>query len=142
MEVIKKQTSIEGPALVSAEALLSSSTQDQGMSVDLIGIHPSSSVGLVTSVEVPERRSVAGSVGGEFLTTGVLPTPVLSLSSGEKLDYSGDDDVDWEDVHHALDTSKHSHLAEEEMQMATLKIEPQSEELQPLKAFFLPQSSS
>jgi len=39
---------------------------------------------------------------------------VSSSSSSEKLDYSGDDDVDWDNVHSAPDSSKYSHLAEEE----------------------------
>ena len=49
-----------------------------------------------------------------------------SSSSSEKLDYSGDGDVDLEDVHPAPDTNKHSHLAEEELQITTPRIEPQS----------------
>ena len=41
-----------------------------------------------------------------------------SSSSSEKLDYSGDDDVDWDNMHPAPDTIKFSHLTEEEMQVA------------------------
>ena len=36
---------------------------------------------------------------------------------------SGDDDVDWDNVHPALDTSKFSHLTEEEMQAAVPETE-------------------
>ena len=46
-----------------------------------------------------------------------------SSSSSEKLEYLGDDDVDWDNVHSASDTSKYSRLAKEEMQVAILKIE-------------------
>ena len=49
-------------------------------------------------------------------------------SSSEKLDYSGDDDVDLDDVHPAPDTNKHSHLVEEKIQIAAPIIEPQSKE--------------
>ena len=38
-----------------------------------------------------------------------------SSSSSEKLDYSRDDDVDWDNVRPAPSTSKYSHLIEEEM---------------------------
>jgi len=41
----------------------------------------------------------------------------------------GDDDADWDDVHSALDTSKYSHLTEEEVQIAATRIEPPSEEI-------------
>ena len=51
-----------------------------------------------------------------------------SSSSSEKLDYSGDNDADWDDVHSAPDTSKYSHLAKEEVQVAAPRIEPLSEE--------------
>jgi len=83
-------------------------------------------VEIMPSVEVLEPSSVAGSVGVELLTAGVLPTLVSSLSSSEKLDYSGDDDVDWEDVHPTPDTRKHSYLAKEEMHISIPRIEPQS----------------
>jgi len=36
----------------------------------------------------------------------------------------GDDDVDWDNVHSAPDTSKYSRLAKEDMQVAVLKTEP------------------
>ena len=38
------------------------------------------------------------------------------------------DDVDWDDVHSTPDTCKHSHLAEEEMQVAALGTELPFEE--------------
>ena len=69
---------------------------------------------VVSSVEVPEPSSVAGSIAPELLTVRVSPTPMSSSSSSKKRDYSEDDDVDWEDVYPTSDTSKHSHLAEEE----------------------------
>ena len=49
-------------------------------------------------------------------------------SSSEKLNYSGDDNIDWDDVHSASDTSKYSHLTEEEMQIAAPGTEPASRE--------------
>ena len=85
------------------------------MSVDPIDIHPSSSVEIMSSVEVPEQSPIIGLVGTELPNIGVHLTRVSSLSLSEKLDYSGDDDVDWDDVHPAPNTSKHSHLTEEEM---------------------------
>ena len=93
------------------------------MSVDPINIHPSSSVEIMPSVEVPEQSLVAGLVGTELPTTRVRPTLLSSSSSSEKLDYSGDDDADWNDVHFALDTSKYYHLGEEEVQVAAPGIE-------------------
>ena len=46
-----------------------------------------------------------------------------SSFSSEKLDYFGDDDADWDDVHSVSDTNKYSHLAEEEVQVAPPGIE-------------------
>jgi len=64
------------------------------------------SMGLMPSVEIQEQSSIARPIGAELSTTGVLPTPVPSSSSSEKLDYSGDYDVNWSDVHSAHGTSK------------------------------------
>ena len=47
-----------------------------------------------------------------------------SSSLSEKLDYSRDDDVDWDNMHPTLDTSKYSHLVEEKMQVAAPETEP------------------
>ena len=60
------------------------------MSVDPIDIHPSSSVEIMPSVEVPEQSPIAGL---ELPITGVCLTLVSSSSSSEKLDYSGDEDI-------------------------------------------------
>ena len=70
---------------------------------------------MMSSVEVPEQSPTAGLVGVKLPTTRVLPTPVSSSSSSEKLDYSGDDDVDWDNMHPSLDIGKYSNLAKEEM---------------------------
>jgi len=94
------------------------------MTVDPIDIHPSSSVEIMPSVEVSEQSPIAGLVRTELRTTGILPTIVSSLSSSKKLDYSGDDDADWDDVHSTLDTSKYSHLVEEKVQIAAPRIVP------------------
>ena len=123
VKVTGRQASRGKPVSLSIEAVPSGSFQGQRMSVDPIDIHPSSSVEIMSSVEVLEQSSLSGLVGAELLTTGVLPTPVLSSSSSEKLDFSGDDNVDWDDVHSAPDTSKYSYLAEEKMQIATPRIE-------------------
>ena len=64
------------------------------MIVDPSDIQPSSSVEMVSSVEVLEQSPTAGLVEVELPTTGVLPTPISSSSLSEKVDYSGDDDVD------------------------------------------------
>ena len=93
------------------------------MSADPTDIQPGPSVEMRSSVEIPEQRPTTGLVGVELPTTRVLPTPVSSLSSSEKLDYSRDDDVVWDNVHPSPNTSKYSHLTEEEMQVATPKIE-------------------
>jgi len=93
-EVTGRQTSGGEPASVSTEVVPSSSFQGQRMSVDPIDIHPSSSVEIISSVEVPERSPIARLVGTELPTIGVHPTPVSSSSSSKKLDYSRDDDVD------------------------------------------------
>jgi len=96
------------------------------MSVDPINIHPSSSVEIMSSVEVPKQSPITRLVGTELPTIGVLPSPVSSSSSSEKLDYSRDDYADRNDVHYAPDTSKYSHLAEEEVHVAAPGIEPPS----------------
>jgi len=69
VEVIGRQTSGEEPVSVSTEVIPSSSFQGQGMSVDLIDIHLSSSAEIMPSVEVPEQSSVAGLVEAELPTT-------------------------------------------------------------------------
>jgi len=53
---------------------------------------------------------------------------VSSSSSSDKLDYLGDDDVDWDGMHSGPDTTKHSHLAEGEIHVAALRTEPPFEE--------------
>ena len=138
-EVTGRQTSREEPVSVSTEVVPSSSFQGQGMSVDLIDIHPSSSVEIMPSVEVPEKSPIAGLIGTGLPITGVLPIPVSSLSSSEKLDYSGDDDADWNDVHSAPDINKYSHLAQEEVQVAAPGIKPPSGETSTVEGilFFL-----
>jgi len=87
-------------------------------------------------VEVPEQSLTTGLVGVELRTTRVLLTFVSSSSSSEKLDYPGDDNVDRDNVHPSPDTSKYSHLAEEEMQVATPKINCHLEKLLLLRVFF------
>ena len=74
--------------MVSNEVVPSSSFQGQGMRVDLIDIHPSSSVKVISSMKVSEQSPVAGLVGTELPTIGVHPTPMSSSSSSEKQDYS------------------------------------------------------
>jgi len=78
------------------------------MIVDLPSIQPGS------SVEVSEQSPTARLIEVELPTTEVLPTPV-SPSLSERLDYLGDDDVDWDNVYSALDTSKYSHFVKEEI---------------------------
>ena len=85
------------------------------MIVDPADIPSSSSVEMMSSVEVPEQNPTIGLAEVELSTTGVLSTPVSSSPSSEKLDYSGDDDVDWDNVYSAPDTNKYSHLTEEEI---------------------------
>ena len=96
------------------------------MRIEPFGIRSGSSMEIMPLVEVPEPSSFARFVGAELLTAGVSPILVSSSSSSEKLGYSGDDDFDCEDVHPTPDTSKNSYLAEEEMQIPTSRIEPQS----------------
>ena len=115
MGVTGIQTSREESVSISTRAVPLSSFQDRETSVEPSNIHSGSSVDIMPSVKVPEPSSVARFIGTELLTAGISPTLVSSLSSREKLNYSGDDTVDWEDVHPASDTSKHSHLVEEEM---------------------------
>jgi len=124
-EVTERQTTRgdSSSAPVPTKVVPSSSFQSQGMIIDPTDIQPVSSVEMMSSVEDPEESPTVGLVEFELPTTGVLPTPISSSSSSEKLDYSGDDDVDWDTVHPSPDTSKYSHLAEEEMQVAALKTE-------------------
>ena len=70
---------------------------------------------LGSSVKVPEQSPIVGLVEVELPNTGVLLTPLSSSSSSERLDYSGDDDVDWDNVYSTLDTNKDTHLAEKEI---------------------------
>jgi len=79
------------------------------MIVDPINIQQGS------SAEVLEQSPTTGFVEIELPTTGVPPTPVSSSSSSERLDYSGDDDIVWDNVYYAPDTNKYSHLAKEEI---------------------------
>ena len=65
-------------------------------------------------VEVTEQSPTVGLIEVELPTIGVIPTP-MSSSSSERLDYSGNDDVDWDNMYSAPDTSKCSHLAKEEI---------------------------
>jgi len=88
------------------------------------------------SVEVPERSSIARLVGTELPTTRILPTPMSSSSLSEKMDYSGDNDADLDDVHSAPDSSKCFHLAEEEVQVAAPGIEPPSGETLTIEGIF------
>ena len=127
-EVTGRQTSRGEPVSVSTGAIPSSFFQGRGTSVNPFGIHPDSSVEIMPSLDVPEQSSIAGPTGAELAFSSVLPTPVSSSSSSKKLDYLGDDDIDWDDVHPAPNTSKYSHLTEEEMQIAAPRIEPQSGE--------------
>ena len=76
------------------------------------------------SAGVPEQSPISGLVGAKLPTIKVLFTPKSSSSSSEKLEYSGDDDVDWDNVHHAPNANKYSHLAEEEIQVAIPETEP------------------
>jgi len=112
------------PAPVSTKIAPSVSLQNQGKSVDPIGIQPRFPVEMMSSMGVPEQSPTTGLIGAKLSATGVLPTLVSSSSSSEKLDYSGDDDDDWNNVHLAPDTSKYSHLAEEEMQVTVPETEP------------------
>ena len=68
-----------------------------------------------SSVEVPKQSPTAGLVEVELPTTEILPTSMSSSSSSKKFVYSGDDDVDENNVYSAPDISKYSHLAEEEI---------------------------
>ena len=77
----------------------------------------------MSSAGVPEQSLTTGLVGAKLPATGVLPTLVYSSSLSEKLDYPGDDNIDWDNVHPAPDTSKYSHLAGEEMQEAISETE-------------------
>ena len=86
------------------KAISSSSFQNHEMIVDLPNIQSGS------SVEVPEQSPTACLVEVELPTAGVLLTPVSSSSSSERLDYSGDDVVDWDNVYSIPDTNKYSHL--------------------------------
>ena len=60
---------------------------------------------MMSSVEVPGQSPTTGLVGAKLPAIRVLPTPVSSSSLSEKLDDSGDNDVDWDNVHPAPDTS-------------------------------------
>ena len=109
-EVTERQTTggDSSSALVYIKAVSSSSLQRQKKIIDLLNIQPG------FSMEVSEQSPTNWLVEVELPTTGVLPTPVSS-SSSERLDYSWDDDVDWDNVYSAPDTNKYSHLAEEEI---------------------------
>jgi len=119
-EVIKRQA-IGGdsvPAPVPTKTAPSSSFQSQGKNVDSTDIQLGSPAEMMSSAGVLDQSPTTGLVGAKLPATIVLPTPVSSSSSSEKLDYSGDDDVECDNVHPAPDTSKYSYLAEEEMHVA------------------------
>ena len=92
----------------------SGSLQGRGKIVDPKDILPGSPVEMMSSAGVPEQSPTTGLLEARLSPVGVLPTPVSFPSSSEKLDYSGDD-IDWDNVHPAPDTSKFSHLTKGEM---------------------------
>ena len=123
-------------ASVPTKTIPSSSFPGQRISVDPTDIQPSPSVEMMSLVEVPEQSPTIGLVGVELSTIEVLLTLVSSSSSSEKLDYSGDDDVDWDHVHSSPNTSKYSHLAEKEMQVAAPEIELPFGEISTIEGIF------
>jgi len=88
---------------------------------------------------VPEQSPTTGLVGARLPAARVLLTPVSYSSSSKKQDYSGDD-IDWDNMCHAPDTSKFSHLTEEEEQVAALEKELPLRGTATLRVFFLPNS--
>ena len=96
-------------ASVPTKIVPSSFFPSQRMNVNPTDIQLGPSVEMMTSVEVPLQSPTVGLVGAELPTTEVLPTPLSSSSSSEKLYYSGDDDVDWDNVYPSSD-NKYSHL--------------------------------
>ena len=93
------------PAPVPTKIAPSGSLQSKGKNVNPTDIQLGSLVETMSSAGVPEQSPTTGLVGAKLPATGVLPTPRLSSSSSKKLDYSGDDDVDCDNVHSALITS-------------------------------------
>ena len=87
-EVTKRQTT-RGDSLsasVPTKTVASSSFPSQRMNVDPIDIQQGPSIELMSLVEIPEQSATTGFVGVELPTTGLLPTPVSSWASSEKLD--------------------------------------------------------
>ena len=87
----------------------------------------------------PEQGPTTGLVRVRLPAAGVSSTLVSSSSSSEKLDYSGDD-IDWDDMCPASDTSKFSLLTKEEMQVVARRRNCHLEGSLPLRVFFLPYS--
>ena len=91
----------------------SGSLQGQGKNI-LSG----SPVEMMPSTTVQEQSPITGLVRARIPAAKVLPTPISSSLLRNKLDYSRDD-IDWDNVRPALDTSKFSYLIEEEVQVAS-----------------------
>ena len=77
-------------------------------------MRPSSSVEMMPSIGMPYQSPTTGLVAVKSLTTEIACAQVSPSSSSEEVDYSRSD-VDWDNVCPALDSSKFSHLATEEM---------------------------
>ena len=71
-------------------------------------------VKMISSAGILEQIPTTGLVKTRLPATGALPTPVSSPSSNEKLYYSGND-INWDNMCHAPDTSKFSHWTKEEV---------------------------
>ena len=103
------------PTSVPIGIVSSGSLQGQEKITDPKDILPGSLVEMMPSAGVPEQSPTTGFVRAPVVR--VLPTPISSLSSSEKLDYSGDD-IEWDNACPVPDTSKFSYLTEEEVQVA------------------------
>ena len=93
------------------ETVPSASLMGQEESTNPKDTQSGSSIVMMPSTGVSEQSPTIGLIGTTPPAVEVLPTQVLSLSSSERLDYSGD--LDWDNVRCAPDSTKFSHLTVE-----------------------------
>jgi len=97
---------------------------------------PSSPSVLMSASRVAEPSPTTGLLSGKALVTEVSLVRVSSSSSEEHDDYTGDE-VDFGDEPAFPDTSKFSHISEEELQVDVPAMVPPSGEVTPPRVFLL-----
>ena len=102
------------------ETIPSTSPRGQEESAEPKDMRPSSPVEMMPCMGMPEQSLTTRLVAFRPPEAEVACTQASPSSSSEEVDYSGSS-VEWDNVHPALDSSKFSHLATEEMEVISLE---------------------